>query len=61
MRERGRLMMVIAAKEARSARNPVQPFRRPGEGRIWCHVEAAGIGLIIVLGLILLLTLHGAA
>lgn len=54
-------MMVIAAKEARSARNPVQPFRRPGEGRIWCHVEAAGIGLIIVLGLILLLTLHGAA
>ncbi|MBB2198878.1 hypothetical protein [Gluconacetobacter dulcium] len=54
-------MMVIAAKEARSARNPVQPFRRPGEGRIWCHVEAAGIGLIIALGLILLLTLHGAA
>lgn len=54
-------MMIIAGKETRSTRTPGQPLRLPGADRVWSHVEWGGIGLVIALGLILLLALHGAS
>lgn len=54
-------MMVIMGKATGLVRNRAKPFRLSGSNGIWCHVEGAGIGLVIALGLILLLAVHGPA
>jgi UrcA family protein len=53
--------MFIVGKNRKTA---CYPARRPESGitdRAWPYVEAAGIGLIVVLGLMLMLVLHGPA
>ncbi|MBB2168222.1 UrcA family protein [Gluconacetobacter aggeris] len=54
-------MMVIMGKATGAARKRARPFRLSGSNGIWNHVEGAGMGLVIALGLILLLAVHGPA
>lgn len=51
-------MKSCVGKEAGSAR---RRLGLSGSNTVWGHVEAAGIGLVIGLGLVLLLALHGPA
>ncbi|ACI50471.1 conserved hypothetical protein [Gluconacetobacter diazotrophicus PA1 5] len=54
-------MMSITGKNRQGAGSPARTAGNGAADRFWPYVEAAGIGLIIVLGLLVLLVLHGPA